>query len=98
MPYCSKAKYAPSSENPIMLISALSAAIAGSDSATIASRLATSRPKAARTTLRCIELLLLGKTHRAHRRHHHLRNPVAAPDLERIAAVVDEDHLHLAAI
>ena len=38
------------------------------------------------------------KRHRAHRRHHHLRDAVAAADLERRVAVIDEDHLDLAAI
>ena len=33
-----------------------------------------------------------------HRRRHQLRDPLAPPDLERLAAEIGEDHLHLAAI
>src|SRR5687768_11272023 len=81
-----------------MLISALSAAAAGSASASIATMLPASRTKAAGTTCGLIESLPLRKCHGAHRRHHHLRDAITAPDLERIAAMVDEDHFDLTAI
>src|SRR3954465_11941680 len=81
------------------LRSARSAAMAGTSSSTkSATALAASRAKAFRTTFGFIERILLNQCHGAHRRHDHLCDPVAPPDLERLLAVVDEDHLDLAAI
>src|SRR3569623_942480 len=80
----------------MMLSSARSAPSAGAKAnMTSARRLAASRAVAARTTFRFIEAFLYHKAHRADRRHHHLCNAVAAPDLDNLFAQIDEDHFDL---
>src|SRR6185369_6732883 len=80
-------------------ISARSPASAGATVASAATaRLAASRAKPNGTPFCCIEVVPLDKGDGAHRRHHHLGDAVAAPDLENLVAEVDQDHLDLAAI
>ena len=55
-------------------------------------------PKPPAPRLVSLKLGDLAESRLEHRRRHQLRDPLAAADLERLAAEVGEDHLHLAAI